>query len=86
MNFGAFIEFLPGKDGLLHISEIAWEKTESMEGIFEEGQEVQVKLKEIDPKTGKFALTMKELYPKPEGFKDKPPKKKGPEGAKPGPR
>ena len=86
MNFGAFIEFLPGKDGLLHISEIAWEKTESMEGIFEEGQEVQVKLKEIDPKTGKFALTMKELYPKPEGFKEKPPKKKGPEGAKPGPR
>lgn len=83
MNFGAFIEFLPGKDGLLHISEIAWEKTESMEGIFEEGQEVQVKLKDIDPKSGKYALTMKELYPKPEGYQDKPPKKKGPEGAKP---
>jgi polyribonucleotide nucleotidyltransferase len=85
MNFGAFIEFLPGKDGLLHISEIAWEKTESMDGIFEEGQEVQVKLKDIDAKTGKFALTMKELYPKPEGYTDKPPKKKGPEGAKPNP-
>ena len=82
MNFGAFIEFLPGKDGLLHISEIAWEKTESMDGIFEEGQEVQVKLKDIDSKTGKIALTMKELYPKPEGYRDKPPKNKGQEGAK----
>lgn len=82
MNFGAFIEFLPGKDGLLHISEIAWEKTESMDGVFEEGEEVQVKLKDIDAKTGKFALTMKELYPKPEGYQEKPPKKKGPEGAK----
>lgn len=81
MNFGAFIEFLPGKDGLLHISEIAWEKTESMDGIFEEGQEVQVKLKDIDPKSGKYALTMKELYPKPEGYRDKPPKSKGKEGA-----
>ncbi len=81
MNFGAFIEFLPGKDGLLHISEIAWEKTESMDGIFEEGQEVQVKLKDIDPKSGKYALTMKELYPKPEGYGDKPPKNKGKEGA-----
>ncbi len=76
MPFGAFIEFLPGKDGLLHISEIAWERTESMDGIFEEGQEVQVKLKDIDQKSGKFALTMKELLPKPEGFKDGPPKDK----------
>lgn len=79
MPFGAFIEFLPGKDGLLHISEIAWEKTESMDGIFEEGQEVQVKLKDIDPKSGKFALTMKELFPKPEGYQEPPKKKhKGP--------
>ncbi|PSR05802.1 MAG: polyribonucleotide nucleotidyltransferase, partial [Bacteroidetes bacterium SW_10_40_5] len=77
MPFGAFVEFLPGTDGLVHISEIAWERTESMDGIFEEGQEVQVKLKEIDKKTGKYALTMKELLPKPDGFQEpsKSPKK-----------
>ncbi len=86
MPFGAFVEFLPGTDGLVHISEIAWERTESMDGIFEEGQEVQVKLKEIDKKTGKYALTMKELLPKPDGFqepsksskKNKPPHKEKP--------
>ena len=78
MPFGAFIEFLPGKDGLLHISEIAWEKTESMDGVFEEGQEVQVKLKDIDPKSGKFALTRKELFPKPEGYEERKGPKKGP--------
>ena len=47
-DFGAFIEFMPGKDGLLHISEIKWERVETMEGVLEEGEEVKVKLIEID--------------------------------------
>jgi polyribonucleotide nucleotidyltransferase len=66
MPFGAFVEFLPGKDGLLHISEITWERLESMDGVFREGQELEVKLIDIDPKTGKFKLSRKVLLPKPE--------------------
>ena len=67
LAFGAFIEFMPGKDGLLHISEISWDRIESMEqsGI-KEGDEVTVKLIEIDKKTGKFRLSMKALQPRPE--------------------
>ena len=66
MPFGAFIEFMPGKDGLLHISEIKWERLESMDGIMEVGEEVTVKLTEIDKKTGKFRLSRKVLLPRPE--------------------
>ena len=65
MPFGAFIEFMPGKDGLLHISEIKWERVESMDGIMEVGEEVKVKLVEIDKKTGKFRLSRKVLLPRP---------------------
>jgi polyribonucleotide nucleotidyltransferase len=64
--FGAFVEFLPGKDGLLHISEISWDRIETMDGVFKEGDEVQVKLVEVDKKTGKFRLSAKVLLPKPE--------------------
>jgi len=64
-DFGAFIEFMPGKDGLLHISEIKWERIESMDGILEEGEEIKVKLTEIDRRTGKFRLSRKALLPKP---------------------
>ena len=64
-DFGAFIEFMPGKDGLLHISEIKWERIESMDGILEEGEEIKVKLIEIDRRTGKFRLSRKILLPKP---------------------
>jgi polyribonucleotide nucleotidyltransferase len=67
MPFGAFVEFMPGKDGLLHISEIKWERLEKMEGILEVGEEVKVKLVEIDKKTGKYRLSRKVLLPKPEG-------------------
>jgi polyribonucleotide nucleotidyltransferase len=67
-DFGAFVEFMPGKDGLLHISEISWEKTPTMEGLFEEGQVLEVKLVEVDKKTGKFRLSQKALLPKPEGY------------------
>ncbi len=66
MPFGAFIEFMPGKDGLLHISEIKWERVENMDGVMEVGEEVKVKLVEIDKKTGKFRLSRKVLLPKPE--------------------
>lgn len=65
MPFGAFVEFMPGKDGLLHISEIKWERLENMEGVLEVGEEVKVKLVEVDKKTGKFRLSRKVLIPRP---------------------
>jgi len=71
MPFGAFIEFMPGKDGLLHISEIKWERVENMEGVMEVGEEVKVKLIEIDKKTGKYRLSRKVLLPKPEKKEEK---------------
>ncbi len=72
MPYGAFVEFMPGKDGLLHISEIDWKRFETMEetGI-KEGDKLQVKLVEIDPKTGKFKLSRKALVEKPEGYEER---------------
>jgi polyribonucleotide nucleotidyltransferase len=69
MDFGAFVEFMPHRDGLLHISEIAWERLDDMEASgLKEGDKVQVKLIEIDKKTGKYRLSMRALLPKPEGY------------------
>ena len=65
MPFGAFVEFMPGKDGLLHISEIKWERIETMDGVLEVGEEIKVKLVEVDKKTGKFRLSRKVLIPRP---------------------
>ncbi len=65
MPFGAFVEFLPGKDGLLHISEIKWERVENVSDVMEEGEEIKVKLIDIDKKTGKFKLSRKVLIPRP---------------------
>ena len=65
-EFGAFVEFMPGKQGLLHISEISWKRLETMEGVLKEGDVVKVKLIGLDPKTGKFKLSRKVLMPKPE--------------------
>ena len=65
-EFGAFVEFMPGKQGLLHISEISWKRLESMDGVLNEGDVVKVKLIGLDPKTGKFKLSSKALLPKPE--------------------
>ncbi len=65
-DFGAFVEFLPKKEGLLHISEISWKRLETMDGIFKEGDKVKVKLLEVDQRTGKFKLSRKALMPKPE--------------------
>ena len=69
LEFGAFVEFMPGRDGLLHISEIGWNRYDKMEDTnIHEGDEVTVKLIEIDKKTGKFRLSMRALQPKPEGY------------------
>ena len=72
MPFGAFVEFLPGKDGLLHISEVEWRRLENLDGILKEGDAVKVKLIEVDEKTGKFKLSRKILMPKPEGMTERP--------------
>ena len=67
MPYGAFVEFIPGKQGLLHISEVSWERLESIDGILNEGDMIKVKLVGLDPKTGKYKLSSKVLLPKPEG-------------------
>jgi polyribonucleotide nucleotidyltransferase len=66
LPFGAFIEITPGKDGLLHISEIDWKRVEKVEDVLKEGDMVEVKLIEIDKKTGKLKLSRKVLLPKPD--------------------
>ena len=73
MPYGCFVEFMPGKDGLLHISEIDWKRLETVEeaGI-KEGDKITVKLLEIDPKTGKFKLSHRVLVEKPEGYQERP--------------
>ncbi|MBQ9285010.1 MAG: polyribonucleotide nucleotidyltransferase [Bacteroidaceae bacterium] len=73
MPYGCFVEFMPGKDGLLHISEIDWKRLETVEeaGI-KEGDKMTVKLLDIDPKTGKFKLSRRVLLPKPEGYVERP--------------
>ena len=77
MPYGAFVEFLPGKDGLLHISEIDWKRLESVEDAgIKEGDEIEVKLLDVDPKTGKFKLSRKALLPKPEGYEERPPRER----------
>ena len=73
MPYGCFVEIMPGKDGLLHISEIDWKRLETVEeaGI-KEGDHITVKLLEIDPKTGKYKLSHRVLIPKPEGYVERP--------------
>ena len=78
LEFGAFIEILPGKEGLLHVSEIAWTKTEKVEDVLKVGDEVDVKLLEIDAKTGKMRLSMRALTEKPEGYVEPKRPERGP--------
>ena len=66
MPYGAFVEFMPGKQGLLHISEVSWKRLENLDGILKEGDTVRVKLMGVDNKTGKFKLSRKALIPKPD--------------------
>lgn len=82
--FGAFIEILPGKDGLLHISEIDWKRVDKVEDVYKEGDEVTVKLIGVDPKNGKMKLSRRALLEKPEGYvepaprEDRPDRDRGP--------
>ncbi len=81
LEFGAFVEFMPNRDGLLHISEISWNRLENMESSgLKEGDTVEVKLIEIDKKTGKYRLSMRALQPKPEGYVER---ERAPRGARP---
>jgi polyribonucleotide nucleotidyltransferase len=68
LEFGAFVEILPGKEGLLHISEMAWKKTDKVEDLVHTGDEVTVKLLEVDERTGKLRLSIRALQEKPEGY------------------
>ena len=89
MPYGCFVEILPGKEGLLHISEIAWKRLESVEeaGI-KEGDKIRVKLLEIDPKTGKYKLSHRVLIDKPEGYveRERRPRRDGQNGGDHRPR
>ena len=85
VEFGAFLEFLPGKEGLMHISEYDWGRTETLEGLIAEGDEFQVKVINIDEKTGKIKLSRKALLPKPEGYEEEKPARGGRSGDR-GPR
>ena len=79
MDFGAFVEFMPNRDGLLHISEISWDRLEDMAASgLKEGDEVDVKLIEIDKKTGKYRLSMRALLEKPEGYVEPQRRERGP--------
>ncbi len=81
MPYGCFVEFMPGKEGLLHISEIAWKRLESVEEAnIKEGDSISVKLLEIDEKTGKFRLSHRVLEEKPEGWEDRPARRPRREG------
>jgi len=70
-SFGAFIEIMPGKEGLLHISEISWNRLQTVEEELQEGQEIEVKLLDMD-RDGKMKLSRRVLLPKPEGMPDRP--------------
>ncbi len=80
MPYGAFVEFMPGRDGLLHISEIDWKRLETVEEAgLKEGDHVRVKLMEIDEKTGKFKLSRRVLMEKPEGYVERSARRERPE-------
>ncbi|MFH1000981.1 MAG: polyribonucleotide nucleotidyltransferase [Bacteroidota bacterium] len=79
-TFGAFVEIIPGKEGLLHVSEIAWERVQNVEDVLKSGQEIEVKLLEVDSVTGKLKLSRRALLPKPEGYVERPPRTDKPRG------
>lgn len=78
--FGAFIEFMPGKEGLLHISEVSWKRLDTLEGVLSEGDVVKIKLIGTDPKSGKLRLSRKALMPKPEGYVEQEPRERSDRG------
>lgn len=79
-TFGAFVEIMPGKEGLLHVSEIAWERVQNVEDVLKAGEEIEVKLLEVDGTTGKLKLSRRALLPKPEGYVERPPRTDKPRG------
>lgn len=83
MPFGAFIEFMPGKQGLLHISEVSYSRIDSLDGIMKEGDKVTIKLIGTDPKTGKLRLSRKALLEKPEGYVEQAPRERSDRGDRP---
>jgi polyribonucleotide nucleotidyltransferase len=85
-TFGAFIEIIPNQDGLLHISEIDWKRLKTVEEALKVGDEVEVKLIEVDPKTGKLKLSRRALLPKPEDWEEPKPSSHGPRPSHSGPR
>ena len=85
MPFGAFVEFMPGKQGLLHISEVSWKRLDTLDGVLKEGDKVKIQLVGTDPKTGKLRLSRKVLMPKPEGYVE-PEKRERSEGGDRGDR
>lgn len=80
MPYGAFVEFMPGKEGLLHVSEISWARIENVEDALSVGDELQVKLLAIDERTGKYKLSRKVLLEKPEGYVERPPRDRNDRG------
>lgn len=85
MPYGCFVEIMPGKDGLLHISEINWNRLNTVEdAALHEGDKIKVKLMEIDPKTGKYKLSHRVLEPKPEGYQERPRRPRGERGERRG--
>jgi polyribonucleotide nucleotidyltransferase len=86
MPYGAFVEFMPGKQGLLHISEVSWKRLDSLDGVLNEGDAIKIKLVGLDPKTGKFRLSRKVLMEKPEGYVEQPEREDRPERGDRGPR
>jgi polyribonucleotide nucleotidyltransferase len=79
MPYGAFVEFMPGKQGLLHISEVSWKRLDNLDGVLNEGDAIKIKLVGLDPKTGKFRLSRKVLMEKPEGYVEQPEREDRPE-------
>ncbi|MDY5969809.1 MAG: polyribonucleotide nucleotidyltransferase [Bacteroidales bacterium] len=78
VEFGAFLEYLPGKEGLMHISEYDWKRTDTLEGTLNVGDVVRVKIVAVDEKTGKLRLSRRALLPKPEGYVEEKPAPRGP--------
>ena len=76
MPFGAFVEFMPGKQGLLHISEVSWKRLDTLDGVLKEGDKVKIQLTGTDPKTGKLRLSRKVLMPKPDGYVEPAPRER----------
>ncbi|MDR3235643.1 MAG: polyribonucleotide nucleotidyltransferase [Prevotellaceae bacterium] len=82
LEFGAFVEILPGREGLVHVSELAWHRVEKVTDVLNEGDEVEVKLLEIDEKSGKLRLSLRALQEKPEGYIEPEPRARTPHGGR----